>query len=344
MVCAAGIASAAPVPDQERIPAGEARAIATIASTFKSSVADGYKKKGRALRDAHAKGQGCVRARFTVRGGLAADLRAGVFATPRSYDAWLRFSNGSEDIQADRTGDGRGVAVKLLGVPGRKLLRGEADASTQDFLGINFPVFFVRNVADYVLFSRAKADGAFGHYLAARPHEARIIAAINGQKIHDVADLRYFSMTPFTLGNRYMKFAVTPARCPNARAVAPMPAATGADYLRVELSRRLAAGAACFTFDVQLQTDPATMPIEDPTVEWNATAAPFASVADIVIEPQTFDSPAQQTFCENLSYTPWHAVPALRPVGGINRVRKVVYDEISKLRHTLNNATQKEPG
>jgi hypothetical protein len=40
---------------------------------------------------------------------------------------------------------------------------------------------------------------------------------------------------------------------------------------------------------------------------------------------------------------PWHAVPEHRPLGGINRVRKVVYETISKLRHDLNGAPRSEP-
>ena len=58
---------------------------------------------------------------------------------------------------------------------------------------------------------------------------------------------------------------------------------------------------------------------------------------------QGFESPDQQKFCENLSMNPWHAVPEHRPLGGINRVRQVVYAAISKLRHDLNGAPRTEP-
>ena len=44
------------------------------------------------------------------------------------------------------------MAIKLLGVPGEKLLEDEKDATTQDFVLIDNPVFFIRNVADYVPF------------------------------------------------------------------------------------------------------------------------------------------------------------------------------------------------
>lgn len=46
-----------------------------------------------------------------------------VFFLPgKTYQAWIRFSNGSKDAQqADIKKDARGMAIKLLGVPGEKL-------------------------------------------------------------------------------------------------------------------------------------------------------------------------------------------------------------------------------
>jgi hypothetical protein len=94
---------------------------------------------------------------------------------------------------------------------------------------------------------------------------------------------------------------------------------------------------------VQLRTRPDAMPIEDPTIIWDETAAPFVPVASITIPPQKFDTPEQEAFCENLSFTPWHCIDAHRPLGGLNRVRRVVYEHISRLRHELNNAPRSEP-
>ena len=68
------------------------------------------------------------------------------------------------------------------------------------------------------------------------------------------------------------------------------------------------------------------MPIEDPTVEW--TSAPVR-LATISIDPQKCDVPEQKAFFENLSWTPWNALPEHRPLGGINRARKLVYEDSS---------------
>jgi hypothetical protein len=54
-------------------------------------------------------------------------------------------------------------------------------------------------------------------------------------------------------------------------------------------------------------------------------------------------SPEQDLFCENLSFSPWHGLPEHRPLGLVNRVRKVAYSQISELRHELNRVSRLEP-
>jgi hypothetical protein len=106
------------------------------------------------------------------------------------------------------------------------------------------------------------------------------------------------------------------------------------------MAAQLATGGACFEFQVQTRTVPASMPIEDPTIEWKEAQSPFVTVARIDIPAQT---PEAADMCEIRSYTPWHSIPAHRPLGGISRVRKDVYVTISKLRHQLNGQPRIEP-
>ena len=60
-------------------------------------------------------------------------LAKGIFIPGKTYQAWIRFSNGARDATtADIKGDARGMAIKVLGVPGTKLLEDEDQAATQD--------------------------------------------------------------------------------------------------------------------------------------------------------------------------------------------------------------------
>ncbi|MBN8995825.1 MAG: catalase family protein [Rhizobiales bacterium] len=346
LLCSTAVVRAA---DQEVIPSTEAADSATIVSTIEGGVNAAYALGVRpALRDAHAKAHGCVRATFTVDDDLPQNLRVGLFAAPTSYKAWIRFSNGSGTPHDDASGDGRGMAVKVIGVPGDKLLKDvpEAEKSTQDFVMINYPAFFIRNVADYVPFTALSLKGKSAEFYATHQHEAEVVKAITSMTVGEVFDQRYFSMTPYLLGDQYTKFSARPVDCASGAALTPSDAPVPADdpdFLRARMAKWLGGRDACFRLGIQVQTDPATQPVEDPTIIWDETTAPFVDVASIRIPAQAFESKAQDTFCDNLSYTPWHALPEERPVGGINRLRKEVYAAISALRHRLNKAASVEP-
>jgi len=85
------------------------------------------------------------------------------------------------------------------------------------------------------------------------------------------------------------------------------------------------------------------MPIEDAGVTWSEEASPFRKVATIRIPAQIFDTEEQMKMAENFSFTPWHSLPEHRPLGSINRARRLVYETISKYRHETNNAPRTEP-
>jgi hypothetical protein len=59
-------------------------------------------------------------------------------------------------------------------------------------------------------------------------------------------------------------------------------------------------------------------------------------VAKITILKQQFNSAEQQQFCEDLSFSPWNALEAHRPIGALNRARRVVYEASSSYRHQVN--------
>jgi hypothetical protein len=276
-----------------------------------------------------------VKAEFRVLDGLPPALRAGVFAEPRTFKAWIRFSNGNGTPQPDSVPDGRGMAIKLMDVA-------QSPSTTQDFVMIANPAFFVRNAADYVKFQTASSPLRFFfpgfNPFRFRLHEGLVALAIAFRKARNPLNVRYWSMTPYALGDTAIKFSARPAG-----PASPFVATDSPNFLHDNLAKHLAGGDAAFDFLVQPRTRPETMPIEDPTITWNETAAPFLPVARITIPAQGFDSPEQHAFCENLSFTPFHCVDAQRPLGGINRVRRVVYDAISRLRHELNAAPRKEP-
>ena len=110
-------------PGEYPVP-GEDEYTRKIAESFKRDIEKAY-KPGTMRRDAHPKTVGCVKAEFKVEPNLPEELRVGVFKEPRTYPAYIRFSNSSTTIQADIRRDARGMAIKLLEVGGEKLLENE---------------------------------------------------------------------------------------------------------------------------------------------------------------------------------------------------------------------------
>jgi hypothetical protein len=332
---------------EERLMTGEEAATAEVTAASEDFINAKYAVERPARRDAHAKDHGCVTASFEVDNNLLDPAeKVGVFASNKSYPAWIRFSNGSFHVQGDVEADVRGFAIKLMEVEGDKVLAAQRDAQTQDFLLINGPKMFVRNPVDYVEFSQKALDGnPVSYFLKLDPRQWHLrelfnLLGIVRKKPSSPLNSQYWSTTPYRLGeDNAVKFSARP--CDGE--VDGRPDDPSEDYLREAMAEHLAGNDACFEFMVQRQLDPESMPIEDPTYEWEEGQSPFVVVARIKIPAQTFDTPGRQTFCENLSMNPWHTLPEHRPLGGINRVRRTVYEAISALRHELNEAPRREP-
>jgi hypothetical protein len=289
------------------------------------------------VRESHPKHHGCVRARFVVEPDLPAELRVGVFAQQPAYSAWIRFSNASPlarngTFRADGRPDVRGMAIKLEGVEGEKLLEDEGEETAQDFLLVSADALVARDLADFV---RALGEFRIGRLLwyflnPFRPRLRELGVGIRSPRRHaSPLEVEYFTVVPFLLGDRAVKYKARPVL--ERRTETPRRAR--ADFLRDAMRERLASGEARFELLVQVQTDPYTMPIEDPSVVWRS---PFRKVATIEIPAQRFDTAERMRECEGLSFNPWHSIPEHRPLGGINRARKVVYPALSKLRHDRN--------
>jgi hypothetical protein len=151
--------------------------------------------------------------------------------------------------------------------------------------------------------------------------------------------IRYFSVAPYLLGQRAVKYCLTPSQA----AEEPVPPNPSDSYLREAMVKQLSSGSAVFVFSVQFQMDPKKMPIEDPGLTWDEALSPFRKVATLTIPRQTFDTPEIREFGDNLSFNPWRCLPEHRPLGGISRARRQVYLALSIFRHDRNQAARMEP-
>lgn len=317
-----------------------------ISGVIEKSIRKQY-ASGSARRDAHPKAHGCVRAEFHVGETVPDNLAKGIFIPGKTYQAWIRFSNGTPDAtKADIKRDARGMAIKVLGVPGKKLLEDEEQAGTQDFIMINHPVFFANDPDRYLsLMHDQNSDSFFGklHIPFALGAKGTLIALKTiSKRISNPLQTRYWSMVPYQLGTGPDRQAIKYSARSCLATTDPMSDKPSHDFLRDALRNTLQRGDACMEFLVQPRTS-TRMDVEDSMTEWKEAQAPFYPVATIRIPQQVFDTPDQNKFCENLSFTPWHALPEHKPLGVTNRLRKVIYDHISRVRHEMNSTKKQEP-
>ncbi|HXA48609.1 MAG TPA: catalase family protein [Burkholderiaceae bacterium] len=320
-------------------PAGEAEYTRDLAARLQAKITKDY-PTGTMRRDAHPKMHGVVKAEFVIEPDLPEDLRVGIFREARTYQAWIRFSNQNATMQADIKNDIRGMAIKLMGVPGQKLLEQEEDEQTQDFIVISTNIFVTKDVREFDGMVKAMTSGflPMAWFFLTR-WRVSINLAKSMKKFANPLQMRYWSTTPYLFGTNAVKYSAIP----QSPATDTIPENPQDDFLRLAMIKQLAQGSAKFDFAVQFQKDADTMPIEDPGVAWDETVSPFRKVATINILQQDFDSDAQREFGDNLSFSPWHSLPEHRPLGGINRARKVVYRAISLFRHQVNHTVRAEP-
>jgi hypothetical protein len=330
----------------EKLFPDEAELTDQLADTIEKAVRAQY-KAGSARRDVHSKATGILEAEFRVKDPLPDDLAKGIFIPGKVYAAWIRFSNGSGDPdQSDNIDDARGMAIKVLGVPGEKILECDRNATTQDFIMINHPVFLTNDPHTYLsLVQKAGSNNPLARLTIPFTlgfKGTRLAKELGHGKISNPLQVRYFSAVPYQLGigsdRRVIKFSVKPS----SPTVDPMPDNPTHDYLRDAIQATLQKGEVMMKFLVQPKTSD-SMSVEDSMTEWCETEAPFYEVATIRIPKQNFDIPEQNALGENLSFNPWHALPEHRPLGSINRIRKVVYERISRVRHDMNSVERREP-
>ncbi|GGX95528.1 hypothetical protein GCM10007160_23900 [Litchfieldella qijiaojingensis] len=282
----------------------------------------------------------CPVATFRVL-GLDERLAQGIFAEPNEYQAILRFANAT--AQDDREKDLRGLTIRLFDVDGASSVDGTA--GHQDFLLNSHPRLFAGTPEDFHAFVSAVADDRLWWYFLnpLDPHLKSLWIAWQARSQPDsLLAIRYWSTTPYRYGEDEsvaVKYSVRP--CPDDTPQdrdTEGPDGDDPHYLRHTMAENLRTGEACLSFMVQFQTDPDSMPIEDASVTWDEEDSPFEEVARLTLPRQDVTAPQALSHCEGMAFNPWNTHPAHRPLGGINRVRRGLYQEVGEFR-TSHDAT-----
>jgi hypothetical protein len=275
------------------------------------------------LRALHPKGHGIFEGSFEVYDKLPDHARHGMFAKPHTYEALVRFSNGAAKVQADKVGDVRGIAVKLLGVTGPKVL---GEATTQDFLAILASATPFRTPDEFVavvwavrnrVLALPRLIGALGPI---RPFQIvrKVVAGMKGSG-GSLATKSFFSALPIQCGPHAVRFSFTPV------GAAASALGDGADHFSDDLVTRLAAGPLGYEMALQFFVDEATTPIEDASVDWGSAYVPVGKLTIAKQDARSDRGKRLRERGDHLAFDPWHALVDHKPLGAMMRARKVAY-------------------
>lgn len=265
---------------------------------------------------------GVANASLVIDHVLPAALAIDHFQPGARLPAIVRFSNGSGLLQADGAPDLRGMAIRIA-LPG----------GGHDLLFTNFPTSLARNAQQFYVFVLA----SFGQRETLL---ARLVGQVGAQETHRIAahlkaSLRlcpslagecFWSGSPHLWGDRPARLELHPMAAAEKAGSAP-PLAS--DALRLDLASRLASGDIRYRLAIQRHVNDRCTPIEDASVDWPHDVSPPVGIATLTIPAQDILAPegeAQRRLVEGLAFNPWNAPAPFRPLGSLNRMRRLVYE------------------
>jgi hypothetical protein len=321
-----------------------------------------FKKYRHGIRDAHAKSHGILRGDLIVYDNLPEPYRQGLFAAPGTYPIIARISSTAGAIRSDQIRGVHGLGIKVLGVHGRPRALADDDASTQDFILVTHREFPFRDAHAYLKVGMPTAQllarmpdpalkfvtdllGSTQEVLKRLGQSLPMALAVFTPPNTHVLGMTFFSSSPLRHGDHVAKVCVTPlSESVKGLKDQPLPPDAGRDAYRAMVAEFFRTNVAEYELQVQLCTDPAAMPIEDATVEWPERDSPYVGVAKLTFPVQNTDTPQRWAYGDDvLSFNSWRALEAHRPLGSINRLKKLVYEASSDYRHRVNNVPRMEP-
>lgn len=344
------------VPEQDEAETTQGL-IDTMRSISQQTLSDG----GHAIRSVHAKTHGILFGEIEVSTGLPPYLAQGMFSKPGRYPVVMRLSTIPGDILDDSVSTPRGLAVKVVGVPGDRLEGSQADV-TQDFVLVNGPAFGAPTAKKFLstlkLLAKTtdKAEGfkkiisgvlrgVQGAIVAVTGQPNPVVATLGGQPETHILGETFYSQVPIRYGDYIAKIAIAPVS-PDLLALAQAPLdVTGVpNGLREAVVRFFQANGGTWEVRAQLCTNLEDMPVENAATVWPEDKSPYQAIARITVNPQLAWSAGRAAGVDDgMSFSPWHGLEAHRPLGSVMRVRKAVYEIGRRFRAENNRRLIEEP-
>lgn len=348
-------------PEVEQKQENEEEDIQYIVDYMTQRNTEVFDKHRHAVRDAHAKSHGFLKGILTIPENLPDHLAQGIFAHPGYYDVMVRLSAAPGDLRSDKTPVPHGFALKILNVPGERLLpEDSSEGKNQDFLMVNMPVLVFGTVRKYMQMLPFMTEAERAPELVMRglrgvmrgvdhlvsrvgfPASATIKGLARSQ--HHILGETYHSMAALRYGNYIAKISVAP-ESESVKQLTGIPMQIQEDSgIRDLVQDFFKRNTADYVIRAQLCTNLDRMPIEDAAVLWDEDESPHQVIGTLHFPKQQTFSPARRVYSDDvLSFNPWHGVKEHQPLGSIMRVRMQVYECSCCFRHYMNTQPRTEP-
>ena len=340
-------------PDEAAV---DAEIVETLGKISETTLQNGK----HALRSVHAKSHGLLIGELTIRDHLPPELAQGLFAKPATYPVVMRLSTTPGDILEDSVSTPRGLAIKIIGVEGVRVPGSDTDV-TQDFVLLNSPAFIAPDPKGFLSslkllepttdtmesvkkLTSAVARGAEA-VVEAVGGKSATLTSLGGHPETHILGETFYSATPILYGDYIAKFGVFPTSANLTELTNKRLTNNGEpNMLRNLVVDFFSKNSATWEIRAQLCTNLDTMPIEDASVEWPEKQSPYISIGTITVRPQdSWHEDKIDAIDERLSFNPWHALAAHRPLGAVNRARKPAYAVSANFRAENNHVIITEP-
>lgn len=293
------------------------------------------------LRGTHAKGV-AVRAQFEVldvnagrEGELGARLAQGIFRKPGVYQATVRFGNSDSRVKSDFKPDVRSLSFSI-DLASESTAIPVVNSGRQDFSLQSAPILPINDAPAFLAITKlltASNPGA-GLWKLSFKDKLRVLRTLTllqfqlHEKIKPYQQLRYWSNTPFRHGPiDVVKYSATPGSSNPARLLQR----GNPNALKDELVRHIEEDYAMSTFDFGVQfldtgrmtywgkRQDANFWIENASVEWNETEAPFHRIGRLTLLSRSHlrAAAAEAVYFDVTG----NSTPESTPLGSMNRAR-----------------------
>jgi hypothetical protein len=329
--------------------------IETLLKISKITYADGH----HALRSVHAKSHAILKGELAVLANLPPELAQGIFTAGSVYPVIMRFSSTPGDLLDDSVSTPRGLALKLIGVPGDRLPGSEQD-STQDFIMINGPAFAAPNAKKFLgklkllAGTTDKAPHLKSALAATLRGAEKLLESVGGQSgtlkslggepaTHPLGET-YFTQVPMRFGSYIAKLSLAPSAALARLKGVPVAITKSPNALRETLQEFFRGSEAVWELRAQLCRDLKKMPVEDASVVWPEELSPFVPIAHLTVPMQAAWSASRAAAVDDgIAFSPWHGTTDHRPLGSVMRARKASYEASAKFRAEHNSCPISEP-